>query len=276
MTWPAGRRPWFRRWLPVVPNHRGAPVDAFLGVAMVGSGCLVVGALLLSAAFGDGLDASHRRVMWVVIGIVGVFAAGLLDDLQPHRRRGLVAQLRQAARGRPTAGVVKMLVLVTAGWFVPWMVGVRGARLVLAVPLLAGAANLWNLLDVVPGRALKAFLLTEAVLFAAGPVLWWEVVFVTIAVVALLGDLAEISMLGDSGANVLGFVVGLGLVTRLSTVGMAIAVILIVLLTALAETVTLSRIIRSTPPLRWADDLGRLPRQDGPAGASSGQVSASS
>jgi hypothetical protein len=31
-----------------------------------------------------------------------------------------------------------------------------------------------------------------------------------------------------------------------------------VVLNLLAETVTLSRIIRSVPPLRWFDDLGRL------------------
>jgi hypothetical protein len=37
-------------------------------------------------------------------------------------------------------------------------------------------------------------------------------------------------------------------------------------LTALSEFVSFSRVIQATPPLRWLDDLGRLPA-DAPAAA---------
>jgi hypothetical protein len=43
---------------------------------------------------------------------------------------------------------------------------------------------------------------------------------------------------------------------------MAIALGIVLVLHALAETVTLTRIIRATPPLRWLDDLWRLPAPD--------------
>jgi hypothetical protein len=39
---------------------------------------------------------------------------------------------------------------------------------------------------------------------------------------------------------------------------MAVALAAVLGLHVLSETVTLSRIIRRFPPLRWADDLGRI------------------
>ena len=66
-------------------------------------------------------------------------------------------------------------------------------------------------------------------------------------------------MLGDAGANVLGFVVGLELVGGLPPVGLAVALAVVVGLHVLSETVTLTRVIRAVPPLRWLDDVGRRP-----------------
>ena len=65
-------------------------------------------------------------------------------------------------------------------------------------------------------------------------------------------------MLGDAGANVLGLVAGIGMFDRLGLVGLWVALAGVVALHVLSETVTLSRIIRAVPPLRWLDDLGRV------------------
>ena len=65
-------------------------------------------------------------------------------------------------------------------------------------------------------------------------------------------------MLGDAGANVIGFVMGGELFDRLGNRGLVGALAALVLIHVLSETVTLSRIIRAIPPLRWFDDLGRI------------------
>ena len=52
---------------------------------------------------------------------------------------------------------------------------------------------------------------------------------------------------------------GIALFDRLGTLGLAVALAVILGLHALAETISLSRIIERLPPLRWVDRLGRLP-----------------
>ena len=66
-------------------------------------------------------------------------------------------------------------------------------------------------------------------------------------------------MLGDGGANLLGFTIGLGLYVVLADGAVVLAAAIAVVINAVAETVTLSRVIEAIPPLRWFDALGRLP-----------------
>jgi hypothetical protein len=65
-------------------------------------------------------------------------------------------------------------------------------------------------------------------------------------------------MLGDSGANAMGFLLGAGLYTVLPGWGTGLAAAAAVGLNVVAETVTFSRTIQATPPLRWLDRLGRV------------------
>ena len=73
----------------------------------------------------------------------------------------------------------------------------------------------------------------------------------------LLGDdLHERLMLGDTGANVIGAVLGLAVVLG-SQEGTRIAVMLVLLaLNVAAELVSFSAVIDRVPPLRWFDRLG--------------------
>src|SRR5437762_2505252 len=123
---------------PVALNYRGVAVGTWLGVALTG---LIAATLLATAialwAFGTH-TASAPRLIWVALGCLGVGAAGLYDDLQPARTRGLLRQLRLLASGRVTSGVVKLVAICVIVAAVVWGLDVRGWRLVLAVPLVAG------------------------------------------------------------------------------------------------------------------------------------------
>jgi len=239
---------------PIRPNHRGRMIPVILGTAVTASLCIV----MLAGLAGDAIGG--RTVfawMWTILALLLVYAAGRYDDLQTERHRGVVAQLALLARGRITTGIVKLAAALAAG--LVWVLATRSplARAVVGVPLIAGCCNLWNLLDVAPGRSGKFFLaaaipmeaIQRSTLVAAG-----------IGAVAgiLWSDLEERAMLGDAGANVLGLVAGIGLFDRLGLVGLWVALGVVVALHVLSETVTLSRIIRAVPPLRWLDDLGRV------------------
>src|SRR6266511_2463652 len=119
-------------------------------------------------------------------------------------------------------------------------------------------SNLVNLLDLRPGRALKAGLLTGVPLaltrgtggdLAAGA---------SGAAAALLpADLGEEIMLGDAGANALGAVLGTAVVAGTGRLGRAGVLTGLVALTLASEKVSFTRVIERTPVLRELDALGR-------------------
>ena len=236
-----------------VENHRGALVPR------------VLGPLLAAVALGwTGIYALVREVgpvAWsLTLGGLLVFAAGLVDDLAPAGPRGIRDHVRALVGGHVTTGVVKLVVTVgTAivlvarlGASTPW-------QAVAGVVLLAGCANVWNGLDVRPGRALKAYLPIGLAFLLAGDVAAAPIAFGMFigALVALPADLRELAMLGDSGANLLGFVGALGLYLVLPGWALAAAAVVAVGLNALGETYTYSRAIDRVAPLRWLDGLGR-------------------
>lgn len=239
------------------PNYAGRPVPVVLGLVMVP---VIVPASVVAALIGDRVAAGRVRGDVVIAGIAALWVAGYLDDALGGPARGLRGHLGSAFRGRPTTGILKLLTGVAAAVAVALVIGGGPVRVIASAVLVAVATNLWNALDVVPGRTLKWAIVALVPLVAAS----WEgdygiVAAATLGVAAagLPFDLGERGMLGDAGSNPLGFVVGLGLAAVLPTGGVVAAAVAALLLQAAAETVTISRLVDAAPPLRWFDRLGR-------------------
>ncbi len=236
-------------------DHRGARIPVALGLlvaAAAGAGLPLVSATTPIAAAG-----------WLAAGgSLLVFAAGVVDDLNPGGPRGLRAHLRALASFEVTTGILKLFVVASASLVVVVAQPERSFIVrVAGVATIAASANLWNGLDVAPGRALKAFLPTGLALVAAGVPLGLLPTAPGVlagAVFAFPLDLRERAMLGDGGANLVGFTAGLGLYVVLPDWGVLLAAVITVALNVVADTVTLSRLIEGTPPLAWLDRLGRL------------------
>src|SRR3954454_7177829 len=179
-------------------------------------------------------------VGWVVgvrgsSSVAAVAALGLADDLWSGEERGFRGHL---GRGR-TTGVLKLVGIP--------LVGLLATRRLSGALLVGLAANFLNQLDTRPGRALKAYLLAAP--FAGAPV--------GTAVILAPYDLREMAMLGDSGANALGAMLGLGSVSRLTERGRWVAIGALAGLTALGEARSLGELIERRPLLRRIDALGR-------------------
>jgi len=235
-------------------NYRGVRLPRVLGMV------LALVAILSTAAIavGHGVEGAGWGAL---VGTLLVFLAGLIDDLYPVGPRGLRNHVRLLARGRMTTGVLKMTVVGACSVLVVALQPSRPLWIRLAgIVLVAACANVWNGLDVRPGRALKAFLVagicTVAVEWSLLPTLPGLLVLGTVP--ALYFDLRERAMLGDGGSNLLGFTAGLGLYLQLPGWGVGLATVLAVALNVLADTVTFSRLIDAASPLRWLDGLGRV------------------
>jgi len=146
----------------------------------------------------------------------------------------------------------------------------------LAAAGIALTSNFVNLTDLRPGRALKAYLVLGALgvviggsFFAAyfqftpsgvASAAIWAILLVGPALAVWRYDLGERGMLGDAGANAIGAVAGLLIVSGLPLWGLAIYAAVMLALNLASERVSFSKVIDSTPPLRWLDGLGRVPR----------------
>src|SRR5262249_20922898 len=86
------------------------------------------------------------------------------------------------------------------------------------------------------------------------------------AAVALLPeDLGERAMLGDSGANALGALLGVAAAASLSRPARLTLLAAITGLTAASEVISFTAVIERTPALRWLDMLGPRPVPPAPA-----------
>ena len=234
------------RW--VRSNYRGRSVHLAAGPALVIGGCL--GALTGTA--------NDRAALAVVAagGIAGV--AGLLDDLAGDAvTKGLRGHLRALARGRATSGVLKIPLLLVAGGAAGAAVHGFSARAVLDAVFVAGAANLVNLLDLRPGRALKVLLAGSVACLAVGAAAAAGPLGAGLAL--LPSDLRERVMIGDAGANGAGAAVAATALAAIKLPTLLVALVIVVALTLLSEWVSFSRVIDRTPVLSWVDRLGRAP-----------------
>ncbi|MBX5470642.1 MAG: hypothetical protein IRZ21_12195, partial [Thermoleophilaceae bacterium] len=204
---------------------------------------------------------------------LGVALLGVLDDLvgsgarAPHpgaagreRPRGWRGHARATLGGSFSTGALKAAGALGLALFALAGRGLGAGEYVLAVALLVLTTNLFNLLDLRPGRSTKALVLLGAGLTAGSrevEPLWSVGLFLGPLLVLLPLDLRERAMMGDTGSNLVGAVAGLWLVLTLSTAGQAAALAVIALVTVYGEFRSISALIERTPLLRSLDSLGR-------------------
>ncbi len=230
-------------------NHAGEPVTLLEGPAYVAGAA--AGALLGGPAG--------------VVAAAGSGAFGALDDLAGDgSSKGLRGHLGAALHGEVTTGAVKIVGLGVTGLAAASLADhddpTRSALdSLVGGAVVAGTANLANLLDLRPGRALKATVLASLPLLP-GPGGAYAAAAAGAALGVLRPDLEGRAMLGDTGANAAGALVGTALVRRTGRRGRLVALAVLTGLTLASERVSFTRVIEATPGLRELDAWGRPTR----------------
>jgi UDP-GlcNAc:undecaprenyl-phosphate/decaprenyl-phosphate GlcNAc-1-phosphate transferase len=248
-------------------NYRGVALPFPAGVAIVAAGVLALGACA----------AVERVTHLALFGLngsidleypLGVALLGMVDDLlsgPPERSRGWRGHGRAVLDGRFSTGALKAVGSLALALYVLSGSGFTTGEYLLAVAVLVLTTNLFNLLDLRPGRSVKAFALLGVGLAIGawrnwdGSVPLWIVgpLAAPILVVGLY-DLRERAMLGDTGSNLVGAVAGLWLTYALHTTGQLVALAIVLALTVYGELRSISEAIERIPLLRWIDSLGRI------------------
>jgi UDP-N-acetylmuramyl pentapeptide phosphotransferase/UDP-N-acetylglucosamine-1-phosphate transferase len=273
-------------------NYRGRRVSLAAGPALamaasVAGGLGAAGGGRAGVRRGEHGRGEHGSVSAAaLVAGLGAGAVGLYDDIAgrrpEHHAKGFQGHRRALREGRVTTGLVKVVGVSAVGLVAASILPTRGAApgrrrpgrayraldVALGAGVIAGTANLVNLLDLRPGRALKASLILAIldVLSGQGPTNHPRSRNVAAgaagAVAALLADdLAERTMIGDSGANAIGAVLGVAAAARTGLAGRAALLTGIAALTAASERVSFTEVIEATPGLRHLDRLGQaMPR----------------
>jgi hypothetical protein len=245
-------------------NYRGALLAFPLGAVLATAALVTLAplAFLNDRADLDLLEPGLRQWLPYLLGIAFL---GFLDDAlgrgesaaTPRGWRGHWAALRA---GSLSTGAIKAMGALALAAYVVSGRGLESWRYLADVALLILATNLFNLLDLRPGRAEKGLALLAAGLclgawtfeplellgIFAGPVL-----------VGAWLTLGERAMLGDTGSNLAGAIAGVWLLTTLGGDGRLVALAVVLALTIYGELRSISQTIDSVPPLRWLDSLGR-------------------
>ena len=255
---PGGTKTWSRT------NHRGEPVTLLEGPAVAAGA--IVGALAqaglrsVTGSAGPAGPGAWRPALAVAAAGAGAAAFGAHDDLAGSGdRRGFRGHLGALRNGEVTTGTVKLGGIGVTGIVSAMLAGGSPADVVINAGLVAGGANLLNLFDLRPGRAIKVAVASGALIGAGGSRSGSGagVAAPLAAALALLPeDLGERAMLGDCGANALGAVLGAAAagLPRPARVALLAG---ITGLTAASEKVSFTKVIEHTPPLRRLDMLGR-------------------
>ena len=288
-------------------NFHGATVSLRGGVAMAG-------ASVASAAVASAFSDQPRAALGGLVASLGGGLAGYIDDVDQGAHdggkvaKGLKGHLGALAHGQVTTGVIKIAGIGASALAASALVGSKAtsvggkvADLALNTVLIAGTANLANLLDLRPGRALKATVLVATPLSyfscaaAKTPASGASVTSATAsvasgasgaasatpaapasasgasaqrllasglnaaAITALVEDLQETTMLGDTGANAAGALLGTSLAANDSwklRLGTTLGVVGLILA---SEKVSFSKVIAANPALNWLDQLWRRP-----------------
>jgi len=244
-------------------NFRGRRVAFPAGAVLVACSliALVPLAILDDRANLDLLDPDLRR--WAVY-VLGVALLGLIDDvLGGHEAapRGWRGHARAIASGRFSTGAIKAIGALALAAYATSGLGDRDLVYVADLALLLLTTNLFNLLDLRPGRAEKAFVALLAGLCIAawtgGPLELLGIFIGPVLVVAAY-TLRERAMLGDTGANLIGALAGVSLLVTLGETGRYIALGVVAALNIYGEFRSISRTIDGVPLLRSLDSLGRV------------------
>jgi UDP-GlcNAc:undecaprenyl-phosphate/decaprenyl-phosphate GlcNAc-1-phosphate transferase len=245
-------------------NWRGRVVAFPSGAVLVSVALIALAplALLDDRADLDLLEPELRR--WIVF-VIGVALLGLLDDSlgrasEPGSPRGWRGHARAVLGGRFSTGAIKA---VGAFALAAYAVSGRGREnldYLADLALLLLATNLFNLLDLRPGRVEKVFFtLLVGLCLGAWTLEPLELlgIFIAPALVGFAFTLRERAMLGDTGSNLIGALAGVSLIEALGDDARLIALGVVAALTLYGEFRSINAVIERVPLLRHLDSLGR-------------------
>lgn len=248
-------------------NFEGTKIPNATGV-LISISLLITSSIIIITpdVFGD-LRNFKDPLMHIFILTFTASFAGFIDDIfSTDEIRGFRGHLGELLKGRVTTGMLKAILGLAIALIIAAFTQDNLAGIVSAMFVIGLSMNAFNLLDIRPGRALKIYILMMAVLILTPVALnmvifpaYWHLAGVVIspALILLYDDLSKKSMIGDTGANVLGAIVGYAVISTFTGNIRLVILALLLIFNFVADRWSITKMIESQPLLNTLDRLGR-------------------
>ena len=240
-------------------NYRGRSLPFALGIVIVPAALVALVVVTLLARLTE-LEVYPDNLGFAIVVVPAIALLGLIDDMLSGGGRGWRGHGRDLLQGGFSTGVLKAAGTLGIALLAASSLPGSDAEFLLAAAVLVLATNAFNLLDLRPGRSVKAFALLGIGLTIATQnteALAGLGIFVAPVLVAGFYDLRERAMLGDAGSNAVGALAGLWIVLTLDTDGQLVALVVLLAVNLFGEFRSISNVIEKVPGLRHLDSIGR-------------------
>lgn len=232
----------------------------YTGNQVLGSGGLLILIPCILAILPCFLISPSSLLPLFITMMLALAFCGMLDDLLgDSSSKGLIDHIGRLLDGSFSSGILKALTGGLIGFLLAWSEYHGWVYLILDAFVFALSVNTINLLDLKPGRAIKGFAATLLfiAIFAGFAQIHFILPVATVLVFYTKGEMEEIYMLGDTGSNLLGGILGFYGVLVLTITAKGILLAMLLFIHLFAEFCSLSTLIEGVPLLKKIDMLGR-------------------
>lgn len=238
----------------VKENYRGDFIPCSMGIIFI-TNILFVSLFILKIE----AKTNYTEILMIMIGTMTMGFIGLIDDFIGNNHvKGFKGHLKMLLNLELTTGGLKLILGGIVSILISLIVSTNLINFLINILIISLCTNLINLLDLRPGRAIKSFLIVSLpiVFFVTSLYQTILISFIGTALAYLPYDIKGKSMLGDTGANILGFI--LGIIATTFSIKIKIAVVIFLILSNLySEKYSISRLISHNKILSFIDELGR-------------------
>lgn len=206
------------------------------------------------------LKINRVIVSYYLICMLFIAIISLIDDLLGnHKIKGFKGHILNLFRGNVTTGVLKAATGFICSFFISFFTSNNLYETILNTSILVLCVNFINLMDLRPGRAAKItiVLIIPLLLSQTHNNTFISISALGFLIVYLPKDLKGTMMLGDIGANTLGWTLGVQLILNIDLMTKLITLIMLVTIHIIAEKYSISEIIENNRLLNYLDNLGR-------------------
>lgn len=235
----------------------------YSGKEIINSGGLVLLIPCLMAVLPLWKIVGERNIIIYTVLVFAMTLIGYLDDsLGDNRMKGLKGHLEGIMEGYFSTGMLKLIITGVVGFIISGSYYHSFLDIIFHAILFCLCVNFINLLDLRPGRAIKGFALLVLILFISSRFqnIWIILPLLSSLSLYIKEEMAEVYMLGDTGSNLMGGILGMYAI-KIEWYGIKyIFFVALLFLHSLAEFKSFSKIIESNPILKQMDRFGQLKR----------------